>query len=182
MSSLGPRRLFFWAHIEQSGLLSLKRRARYRLARTIVEKRPVRGTGALGLRASLPLKWSKCTVALCEGQILKVLWIVLSTCLGWAFRCDHLALLLDSTGGRGSREEGKADTWPFSRYRNQDFKGLSGHSGSGTFFSSSQRTSFFFHCFPFVCLFVLSSCFLLCTFVFFYFIRLGTSFIFRLSY
>ena len=77
-----PQGTIFWAHIEQSGLLSLKRRARYRLARTIVEKRPVRGTGALGLRASLPLKWSKCTVALCEGQILKVLWIVLSTCLG----------------------------------------------------------------------------------------------------
>lgn len=119
-----------------------------------------------------------------EGQTLKIPSTISRACLGWAFRWDRLALLLDSAGGGVSRKERKVDMWEYSRYRNWGFKWPSRHSVSGTFYSLSQRTSFFSFSVsllsPFMCF--CSSYFLLCILLFFfYFLRLGTSFIFGLS-
>lgn len=122
------------------------------------------------------IKENECRTALGEQQILNVPCVMFRTCLGQAFRWDHLALLLQSGHGKGKSI--------CDHFQDTETEGLSDYWGtlSATFHSSFQRTSFLllFHYFHLLGLSILRVCVCLsvclCLF-FFYFLRLSTWFI-----
>lgn len=107
---------YFLERIEQWGFCLWKERARYRLARIIVERKPGKGNWCSWIKGQSASEMEQMHSSIMWRTDFESSLDCLENLSGSnkTFRWDHLALLLDSTGE--AAERGKADTWPFSRY------------------------------------------------------------------
>lgn len=94
----------FWARIAVLGLLSLEKKSKIQTSKNHSREKPGKGNWCSWIKGQSASEMEQMHSSIMKDRFEKFSGLSLRTCLGWAFRWDHLAPCCWTAQRRGSRE------------------------------------------------------------------------------